>query len=67
MEALRPACASWMAGTVPWETRKRVMRRNASTWVSFQMPRSYGEMRPSGETPVASTMISPVPPAARAA
>lgn len=34
------------------------MRRNASTWVSFQMPRSYGEIRPSGETAVASTMAA---------
>lgn len=67
VEALRPAWASWMAGTVPWLFRKSVIRRKAVTCSSFQMPRSYGLMRPSGLTAVASVMISPVPPAARAA
>ena len=67
VDALRPACASCTAGTVPCVLRNPVIRRNASTWVSFQRPRSYGEIRPSGATAVASTMIRPVPPVARAA
>lgn len=40
VEALRPAWAIWMPGTAPWALRKEVIRRSASTWVSFQMPRS---------------------------
>lgn len=43
------------------------MRRKASVWVSFHRPRSYGLMRPSGLTAVASVRMRPVPPAARAA
>lgn len=46
---------------------KAVIRRRAVTWVSFQMPRSAGLIRPSGLTAVASVRMRPVPPTARAA
>lgn len=39
----------------------------ASTCASFQSPVSSGEMRPSGETAVASAMTRPAPPAANCA
>src|SRR5690348_18490391 len=41
------------------------MRDQASACASFQMPASSGEMRPSGETELASVNTSPAPPTAR--
>ena len=40
-------------------------RAKARAWSSDQMPLSLGEMRPSGETAVASTITRPAPPTAR--
>ncbi|GMU40069.1 MAG: hypothetical protein AMXMBFR23_09350 [Chloroflexota bacterium] len=42
------------------------MRRYASPCASLQTPRSHGEMRPSGDTAVASVITRPAPPVARA-
>ncbi len=41
------------------------MRESIARCSSFQMPRSSGEMRPSGTTAVASVMTSAAPPTAR--
>lgn len=67
IDVLRPAWASWMAGTAPCALMAAVMRVNASCWRSFHRPRSQGVMRPSGRTAVASAMTRPAPPTARAA
>ena len=63
--ALRPACASWMPGTEPCARMNAVTRASGSMCSSFQMPRSSGEMRPSGSTAVASVKTSAAPPTAR--
>jgi len=65
-DALRPACWSWTAIFAPWLCPKSTMRRQAATCSSFHSPVHHGVIRPSGETPVASAMTSPKPPAARA-
>jgi len=65
-DALRPACAIWIPGTAPWSFRNAVMRRNAATCSSDQIPESSGLMRPSGATALASTITAPAPPVARA-
>lgn len=39
--------------------------QEGATWASPQMPVSWGLMRPSGLTAVASTMTRPAPPTAR--
>ena len=41
------------------------MRAHGAMWSSDQMPVSFGLIRPSGETAVASAMTSPAPPTAR--
>ncbi len=41
------------------------MRWNAWACASDQIPESHGEMRPSGDTAVASTRTSAAPPTAR--
>ncbi len=63
--ALRPACASWMAGTAPWLRMNCAMRAWAGTWASDQMPRSPGVILPTASTAVASAITRPAPPAAR--
>ena len=65
VEALRPACASWMPAAAPCSLTNRTMRASGSMCASDQMPTSRGEMRPSGVTPVASTITRPAPPTAR--
>ena len=64
IDALRPACASWMPAAAPCERMNRAMRLHAAACSSFQRPVSWSEMRPSGLTAVASAMIRPAPPAA---
>ena len=65
VDALRPACPSWTAGVAPAAASWAVIGANASSWRSFQRPRSLGLMRPSGFTAVDSTMTAPAPPTAR--
>ena len=65
VEAFRPACASWMAARAPCDLMKEAMGSKARACSSDQRPVSPGEMRPSGETAVASTQTSPAPPTAR--
>ncbi len=62
---LRPAWASWMPARTPWEWRKLTIRLSPGMCSSFQMPRSPGEMRPSGTTAAASMTTRPAPPWAR--
>ena len=64
MLALRPAWASWIAGTAPWARRNAAMRCSGATWASFHRPRSPWVMRPSATTAVASVMTMPAPPCA---
>lgn len=64
--AFQPACASWMAGIAPWCRMNAVTGARGWMWLSDQMPRSPGEMRPSGDTEVASAMTTAAPPRARA-
>src|SRR5699024_6519858 len=66
VEALRPAWASWTATFAPRSWQNPVMRCQAAVWASFHSPVSWGLIRPSGETAVASVTTSPKPPAARA-
>ncbi len=65
VEALRPACASCMPATAPCASTNPAIRAKASRCASDQIPVSCGEIRPSGETAVASTITSPAPPTAR--
>ena len=46
--ALRPACASCIAGTAPCALMNRKIRASISMCSSFQIPRSCGLIRPSG-------------------
>src|SRR5512134_1765630 len=64
VEALRPAWAIWSPGTAYCSLMNAVMGRKASVWASDQMPESCGEILPSGDTAVASTMTSAAPPTA---
>ena len=65
IDALRPAWASWMAGTAPCASTNAAMRTSASRCVSFHRPRHHGVIRPRGSTCVASVNTSPAPPVAR--
>ena len=65
VEPLRPEWLSCTAATAPAAFTPSTIQRHASTWSSFHRPTSHGEMRPSGETAVASAMIMPKPPIAR--
>ncbi|MDF2666474.1 MAG: hypothetical protein K0R81_2324 [Microbacterium sp.] len=67
VEALRPAWPSCTPATDPRARIAATMGAQASTCASFQRPTSSGEMRPSGETAVASAITSPAPPAANCA
>ncbi len=62
--ALRPACASCTATRPPCLWTKSLMSASFVTCSSRQIPRSSGEMRPSGLTAVASVTIRPAPPSA---
>lgn len=62
--ALRPAWPIWIPGTAPAALIDAAMRASPSAWASFHRPRQPGVMRPSGETPVASTITRPAPPRA---
>ena len=53
------------AGNRALPSTNRAMRASGSICSSDQIPTSFGVMRPSGTTAVASTMTSPAPPAAR--
>jgi hypothetical protein len=53
-----------MPGTAPAALMPAAMRDMPSIWASFHRPVQSGEMRPSGDTPVASTITSPAPPRA---
>ena len=64
LDALRPACASWMPARAPWPCRKSTIGAHSACCWSFQMPVSAGEIRPSGSTAVASVSTSPAPPRA---
>ena len=48
VDALRPACASWMPGTAPWALRNAVIRSYACACSSVQMPASRGRDAPVG-------------------
>ena len=63
--AFRPACASWMPATAPSALMTRTTAESPRMCSSFQMPRSWGEIRPPGVTAVASVKTSPAPPTAR--
>ncbi len=65
VDALRPAWASWIPGTAPKYASCALISAKACACVSFQIPRSAADMRPSGLTAVASVRIRPVPPIAR--
>ena len=65
VDALRPACASWIAGTAPCALMNRAIRASGSMCLSSQMPMSSGEIRPRASTAVASTITMPAPPTAR--
>src|ERR1035437_5516958 len=65
MLALRPAWASCMPAWAPCAWRKSTMRASGAMCSSFQMPRSFGVMRPSGRTAAASVKTRPAPPTAR--
>src|SRR5699024_11380054 len=65
-------CSSDLGRISPQDTglwndaQNPVMRCQAAVWASFHSPVSWGLIRPSGETAVASVTTSPKPPAARA-
>ena len=63
--AFRPAWASWMAGTAPWDRTNRAIRASGLVCLSSQIPMSPGVIRPSRTTAVASTITSATPPTAR--
>ena len=65
VDALRPACASWMPAVAPWPCTKSTIRAQAACCSSFQIPVSSGEILPSGTTAVASLITRPAPPRAK--
>ena len=66
LEALRPACASWIAiGIGECRRTAASTRRSAASVASDHSPRSPGVMRPSGSTAVASMVSRPAPDSAR--
>src|ERR1041384_528771 len=54
-----------MPATAPCDSMKRASGANASACRCDQLPLSQNVMRPSGDTPLASTITSPAPPTAR--
>ena len=66
LEALRPACESWMPQRNAETERSAAITRCKPAWFSsLYRPRQPGVMRPSGLTPVASRHNSPAPEIAR--
>src|SRR5690606_12336917 len=63
--AFLPACASWMPGTHRCSLINAVICASFSICSSFHIPRSSGDIRPSGETAVASAITIDAPPTAR--
>ncbi len=61
--ALRAPVAS--PRTAPWPRKNRVIRASGSMCSSFQIPKSSGLIRPSGNTADASVKTSAAPPTAR--
>ena len=61
VDALRPACASWIATFWPCVCANCTMRRTGAICSSLQRPESSGVMRPSGATAVASIIVRPGP------
>ena len=62
--ALRPAWPIWMPGTAPAALIEAAIGASAAACALFHRPVQLGEMRPSGDTAVASTMTRPAPPRA---
>ena len=65
VDALRPACASWIPTFTACVCAKSTTRLSGAICVSAQSPASSGEMRPSGTTAVASTTMAPAPRVAK--
>ena len=66
VEALRPACANWMArGMEEYARTTFSVCPRAASVSSDQSPRSQGVIRPSGDTAVASMIRRPAPERAR--
>ena len=66
LEALRPACDSWIASGMAETDRKPPIKRCNAAWLSsLYRPRHPGVMRPSSLTPVASRHSRPAPEIAR--
>ena len=65
VDALRPACASWIPTFAACVCAKSTTRLSGKICVSVQSPASSGEMRPSGTTAVASTTMPPAPRVAK--
>ena len=61
LEAFRPAWANWMAIFWFWECTNSTTSARGLMWASDQIPTSWGEIRPSGNTAVASTNVNPGP------
>jgi hypothetical protein len=64
LEPLRPAWASWIAGTAPSARMNSAIRLSGAICSSRQRPVQPWVIRPSGSTPVASTNTIPAPPTA---
>ena len=61
VEAFRPAWANWIAIFWFWECTNSTISARGLMWASDQIPLSWGEIRPSGKTAVASTNVNPGP------
>jgi hypothetical protein len=61
VDALRPACASWMPSFWFWECRNVEIRLMGAIWESVQRPASSGVIRPLGSTEVASMIVREAP------
>ena len=61
VDALRPACKSWMPTLAACVCAKSTIRRRGAICESVQSPASCGEMRPSGTTAVPSMTMAPAP------
>jgi hypothetical protein len=67
VEALRPACASWIPAIAPAALTASTTFASGAICESLQMPMQYGVIRPRASTPVASVITSAAPPTAREA
>ena len=66
VDALRPACANWIPIFTFCECAKSITSLKLFACASSSIEGQPIEMRPSGITPVASTMIRPGAPVAKA-